>query len=112
MPPSARPRSTCFMRGQVDRTSILDGVLEQFRRECHGRSTLIGMFIEIQLQAAYADGSLDPQEDRLLRHICNRLGVSELDYRRLERMVRASAPAGAGAGPGRTGGSELAPHAG
>ena len=67
----------------------LDAVLEQFRRECHGRSTLIGMFIEIQLQAAYADGQLDPAEDRMLRHICARVGVSELDYRRLERMVRA-----------------------
>jgi DnaJ like chaperone protein len=67
----------------------LDAVLEQFRRECHGRSTLIGMFIEIQLQAAYADGRLDPAEDRMLRIVCARLGVSELDYRRLERMVRA-----------------------
>jgi len=67
----------------------LDGVLEQFRRECHGRSTLIGMFVEIQLQAAYADGRLDPTEDRLLREVCGRLGVSEFDYRRLERMVRA-----------------------
>jgi DnaJ like chaperone protein len=67
----------------------LVGVLEQFRRECHGRSTLIGMFVEIQLQAAYADGRLDAAEDRLLREICGRLGVSELDYRRLERMVRA-----------------------
>ncbi|MCB1803340.1 MAG: co-chaperone DjlA [Gammaproteobacteria bacterium] len=84
----------------------LDGVLDQFRRECHGRSTLIGMFIEIQLQAAYADGSLDPQEDQVLRHICNRLGVSELDYRRLERMVRAQQAASAGRGRGgRPGGS-------
>jgi DnaJ like chaperone protein len=67
----------------------LDAVLEQFRRECHGRSTLIGMFVEIQLQAAYADGRLDSAEDALLRQICAHLGVSELDYRRLERMVRA-----------------------
>jgi DnaJ like chaperone protein len=67
----------------------LDGVLDQFRRECHGRVTLIGMFIEIQLQAAYADGQLSRSEDRLLAHICGRLGVSELDYRRLERMIRA-----------------------
>jgi DnaJ like chaperone protein len=76
----------------------LDAVLEQFRRECHGRSTLIGMFIEIQLQAAYADGRLDPAEDRTLQHICARVGVSELDYRRLERMVRAERSFGAGAG--------------
>lgn len=67
----------------------LDAVLGQFRRECHGRSTLIGMFIEIQLQAAYADRRLAPEEDALLRSICGRLGVSEFEYRRLERMVRA-----------------------
>lgn len=67
----------------------LDAVLTQFRRECHGRGTLLGMFIEIQLQAAYADGSLDPAEDRLLAHVCARLGVSEHEYRRLERMIRA-----------------------
>jgi DnaJ like chaperone protein len=67
----------------------LEAVLAQFRRECHGRSTLIGMFIEIQLQAAYADGRLDPAEDALLQLICGRLGVSEFEYRRLERMVRA-----------------------
>lgn len=90
----------------------LDAVLEQFRHECHGRSTLIGMFVEIQLQAAYADGRLDSVEDRILRHICARLGVSELDYRRLERMVRAErgfaggagdTGAGRGAAPGRPG---------
>jgi DnaJ like chaperone protein len=67
----------------------LDGVLDQFRRECHGRSTLIGMFVELQLHAAYADGSLDAAEDSLLRQICARLGVSDFDFRRLERMVRA-----------------------
>lgn len=79
----------------------LDAVLEQFRRECHGRSTLIGMFLEIQLQAAYADGRLQPDEDRLLLHICSRLGVSEFDYRRLERMVRAERGFAGGAGTGR-----------
>lgn len=83
----------------------LDGVLEQFRRECHGRTTLIRMFVEIQLQAAYADGRLDPSEDALLKHVCAALGVSELDYRRLERMVRAQQ--GLGAGSRRSGGGEM-----
>lgn len=79
----------------------LDAVLGQFRRECHGRSTLIGMFVELQLQAAYADGRLAPAEDRLLLHICGSLGVSEFDYRRLERMVRAERGFAGGAGAGR-----------
>lgn len=74
----------------------LDAVLDQFRRECHGRSTLIGMFIEIQLQAAYADGALHPEEDRLLAHVCARLGIPVHEYRRLERMVRAERAFGGG----------------
>ena len=80
-------------------TYPLDEVLEQFRLECHGRTTLIRMFVEIQLQAAYADGRLDAVEDRLLRHICARLGFSVTQYRLLQRMVDAERQfAGAGRG--------------
>lgn len=79
----------------------LDPVLEQLRRECHRRQTLIQMFIEIQLQAAYADGSLDPQEDQLLRHICRQLNFPQFSYQRLEEMVRSAhrhgRPGGGGA---------------
>ena len=67
----------------------LDDVLEQLRRECHGRSTLLRMFVEIQLQAAFADGNMDAVEDRLLRHVCQRIGFSELEYQRLRRMIEA-----------------------
>ena len=83
----------------------LDDVLADFRRECHGRSTLLRMFVEIQLQAAYADGELSREEDELLWHVCARLGFTELDYRRLRRSVEAerhfagAGGAGAGAGP-------------
>ncbi|WP_419582180.1 co-chaperone DjlA [Thiolapillus sp.] len=67
----------------------LDGVLQQFRQECRRRTTLIQMFMEIQIQAAYADGRLDPAEDRLLLHISGKLGIPEFLYRQLERMIRA-----------------------
>ena len=67
----------------------LEDVLDQFRRECHGRHTLIRMFLEIQLQAAYADGSLDGAEDALLQRVCARLGIPLQVYRRLERMMGA-----------------------
>ncbi|MGD1982370.1 MAG: co-chaperone DjlA [Chromatiaceae bacterium] len=76
----------------------LDAVLTQFRHECHGRSTLILLFIEIQLQGAYADGRLDAAENALLRRICGQLGVSEFEYHRLERMVRAKQGLGGGTG--------------
>ena len=67
----------------------LDDVLDQFRKEVHRRSTLIQMFLEIQLQAAYADGELDKNEERILVHICKRLGVPQEQLRRLEDMLKA-----------------------
>lgn len=67
----------------------LDEVLDQFRQECRRRQTLIQMFLEVQLQAAYADGHLDPAEQRLLLHICDRLGFPRQIFRRLEDMVSA-----------------------
>jgi len=66
----------------------LDEVLDQFRRECHRRRTLLQMFLEIQIHAAYADGPPDHQEYRLLLHICERLGIPEVLFRRLEQLVR------------------------
>ncbi len=79
----------------------LDDVLEQFRQECHRRNTLIQMFIEIQLQAAYADGRLDPAEEQLLLHICKHLGIPEFAFRRLEQMIQAERHFGGGAGRGQ-----------
>ncbi len=67
----------------------LDDVLQQFRKECHGRKTLVRMFIEIQLQAAYADGHLDKAEEQLLLHICDQLGFSVAEFRALERMLQS-----------------------
>jgi len=69
----------------------LDQVLDQFRRECHRRRTLLQMFLEIQVQAAYADGPPDAREARLLVHICERLGIPAFMLRRLEQMVRLQA---------------------
>lgn len=67
----------------------LDQALEQFRRECHRRHTLIRLFIEIQLQAALADGQMAASERAMLLHICERLGVSRMEYEQLESMIGA-----------------------
>ncbi len=76
----------------------LDDVLEQFRQECHRRNTLIQMFIEIQIQAAYADGKMALPEEQLLLHICSKVGVSEFIFRRLEQMITAQREFGGGRG--------------
>ena len=82
----------------------LDEVLDQLRQEAHRRQTLIQMFVEIQLQAAYADGRLDSIEEGILLHICDRLGVSRSLFRGLEQLVRLQfrfTEPGAGAGRAR-----------
>jgi DnaJ like chaperone protein len=67
----------------------LDDVLAQFYKECHRRTDLIRMFLEIQMQEALADGSLDSKEERLLLHICGQLRVSHFDYERLKIRLQA-----------------------
>ena len=67
----------------------IDEILDQFRKETQRRSTLIQMFLEIQLQAAYADGVMHPAEKEVLRHICGRLGISITQFDRLEEMLKA-----------------------
>jgi len=71
-------------------------VIEQFRRETHRRTTLIQMFLEIQLQAAYADGVMHPAEKDALQDICRRLGIPLERLERLEEMLRAGFGRGAG----------------
>jgi DnaJ like chaperone protein len=67
----------------------LDDVLAQFYKECHRRTDLIRMFLELQIQEALADGALDNKEERLLLHICGQLRVSQFDYERLKIRVQA-----------------------
>jgi len=53
------------------------------------------MFLEIQIQAAYADGRLGPEKERLLLHICSYLDIPEDRFRhlgRLQQNVRGGQP--------------------
>jgi DnaJ like chaperone protein len=54
------------------------------------------MFLEIQLQAAYADGTLHPQERQLLLQVFDSLGFSRHEFEHLESMVRAAVGGGGG----------------
>ncbi len=74
----------------------LDDVLDQLRHECHRRQTLLRMFIEIQLQAAFADGALHANEKHLLQHACDVLGFPRAEFERLKRMIGAERHYGAG----------------
>ncbi len=65
-------------------------IVEQLRKICGRRTNLIRMFMEIQLQAAYADGRMDPAEAHILQQICQWLRFPARSFQQLEAMVRAS----------------------
>lgn len=67
----------------------LDEVLNQFYRECHQRTDLIRMFLEIQMQEAFADGICDRNEEQLLLHICRSLRIPRFEYERLKIQLQA-----------------------
>lgn len=67
----------------------LDDILDQLRRECHQRHRLLRMFMEIQFQAAYADGHLHTAEKKVLLHIADRLGFTRREFDSMESMADA-----------------------
>lgn len=62
--------------------------LRQFRQESHRRQTLIQMFLEVQLHAAYADGVMHPSERALIEQACRLLGFPLRALAQLEALVR------------------------
>jgi len=71
----------------------LTAVMLQFRKECHRRKTLLQMFLEIQVQAAFADGRLDPEENTILGEIAQILGFGQSALQAIIDMVRGSSSA-------------------
>ena len=67
----------------------LNGVLLQFKQECRRHVTLVQMFIEVLLHAAYADGVMHQKEKELLKHITITLGFSSIKFQQLDDMVRS-----------------------
>lgn len=92
-PAQRRAAISLFNEGKR-RDFPLDDVLDQLRRECHRRTTLLGMFVEIQLQAALADGRIDVAERRTLRHVAESLGFSPTQFEQLLRMIEGAAHVG------------------
>lgn len=97
-----------FIKGKQD-DFPLDDVMIQFRQECHRRSNLMRMFIEIQIQAAYADGEMHPAEERLLLKLCEMLGFHEHVFRQIEALVKFSMGLGGGEYQGQQRGARARP---
>ena len=83
----------------------LEPLVVQFREECARRSDLYRVFLEIQLQGAYADGVMVAEEERVLREVGLLLGFGDVAFRQLALLVRLAMGLGTGAdtGSGRGG---------
>jgi len=68
----------------------LDGVLLQFKQTAHRRTTLLQMFPEIQLHAAYADRKMDTAEKAIVSKIAHSLGFSTRHVEQLSALVRSN----------------------
>ena len=66
----------------------LDGVLAQFKAECHQRHHLIQMFIEIQIATLLADGVVHQKERDIINYIGAKLGISSTTISQLISMVQ------------------------
>jgi len=67
----------------------LDAVLSQFRMECHRRTNLLQMFLEILLVTALADQNLHPTEQQLLLRVAEKIGFSRYKFEKLLAMAVA-----------------------
>ncbi|MCF7980796.1 MAG: co-chaperone DjlA [Pseudomonadales bacterium] len=77
-----------FNLGKDDNINIADE-LKTFRRTVGRHATLIQMFLEIQIQAGYADGELNQQELELLQLARNILGISLFRFEAIHQRIRA-----------------------
>lgn len=70
--------------------------LRELRSICFGRVDLIRTFLEIQLQAAFADGSLHPNERAVLYVIAEELGFSRIQFDQFLSMMEGGRQFGGG----------------
>lgn len=67
----------------------LDDILLQFKKECHRRTNLLQMFLEILIATAFADNQLDNAEHAALQYIAKSIGFSSPQLEQLINMVGA-----------------------
>ncbi|WP_462322674.1 co-chaperone DjlA [Halochromatium sp.] len=98
---SAEMRSAAIKLFRQGKSAEFDlpAVVETFRRECRGQRSLIQMFLEIQIQAAYVDGDPTAQQRRVLNQIRSSLNIPEILFRQLETLVRLQRSFTGSAGP-------------
>ncbi|PKH22640.1 co-chaperone DjlA [Enterobacterales bacterium CwR94] len=93
---------TAFRVGKQGQYPLRDK-LRELKSACFGRFDLIRMFLEIQIQAAFADGQLHPNERQVLYVIAEELGISRSQFDQFLRMMEGGQQFG-GRGQSQQGG--------
>lgn len=63
--------------------------LAEFRRASLGQRDILRFFLEVQLQAAFADGKVEANERAILQTIADELGFSRIELARILAMAEA-----------------------
>lgn len=82
-----------FNRGK-DSGFDLHSEMNTLRRLCQFRPGLLNMFLDIQIQAAVADGPVSDAERALLRRIGSMLGMGPFEFARMEAFLNLNAGMG------------------
>ncbi len=77
-----------FGQGKSDSLD-LEAELKDFKRHVGRHANLIQMFLEIQIQAGYADGNLSQPEIALLQKVCATLGISAFRFEVIHQRIKA-----------------------
>lgn len=84
-----------FREGKQNQFPLRE-TLKQLRSICFGRFDLIRIFLEIQFQAAFADGLLHPNERQVLYVIAEELGISHVQFDKFLSMMEGGRPFNSG----------------
>lgn len=86
----ARRKAQEAFREGKDSFFPLEEVLKKIKRSCAGRHDLLQLFLEVQIQAAYADGHLHARELDVLYKISEQLGFSRHQLDQMIKMQEAA----------------------
>jgi DnaJ like chaperone protein len=78
-----------FFRAGKSTTYNFDVAVERLREACGQRHDLLRAFIELQLRAALAGNGMSPPARSILTRLAERLGMSGLEFARMEALLRA-----------------------
>ena len=77
-----------FREGKAANFPLKD-ILKQFSDSCYGRKDILQVYLEILIQAAFADGTLDKHELKVLEEVARHLGFKQHHLRFLINSYEA-----------------------